>query len=548
MIRDDLKALLAEGVDALRRDGVVDVETPSIQLERPTRNEHGQFSTNLALVLAKDAGMSPRQLAEALLPKIPHSPLVTKTEIAGPGFINFYLSDDWLHATITDIAKAKLAYGHANTGADIRISVEFVSANPTGPLHAGAGRNAALGHALANLLEAVGHTVWREYYVNDTGKQLERFARSIEARYRQALGHDVRVPEDGYHGNYLIEMGRKLADAEAMGMIGKLAEITEWALQESIASHRTTLERFGVHFDEWFSEKSLHESGAVQAAVDQLTEGGHTFESEGALWFRSSDAGGTRDQVLVRSNGTPTYLAADIAYLLNKCERGFDKALYLWGADHHGNVESLISAARLVGATDVVEVLVYQLVNLFENGQQVRMSKRTGEMVTLDELIDEVGVDAARYTLLTRSIDSPIDFDFDLVKSQSQDNPVYYIQYAHARNHSILRYANESGITLKPIEEVELTRLVHESEHALIRKLNEYPDLISEAAKLRAPYRLTTYLQVLAGLFNGGFYRDCRVITEDSELTQARLWLVEATRQVMANALGILGVYAPDRM
>ncbi|MEO7803401.1 MAG: arginine--tRNA ligase, partial [Actinomycetota bacterium] len=347
MIQDDLRELISNGIEALRTDGVVSTETPDIQLERPARSEHGHFSTNIALVMARDAGTSPRQLAETLVPMIPQSKLVDKTEIAGPGFINFYLSNEWLHATVREIATAKQAYGRTDTGANERISVEFVSANPTGPLHAGAGRNAALGHALANLLEAVGHQVWREYYINDTGNQLDRFARSIEARYRQALGHDVAVPEDGYQGNYLIEMGRKLAEAEAMGMIGKLDEITEWALEESVASHQASLSRFGVHFDEWFKETSLHESGAVQAAIDQLIESGHTFESEGAVWFRSRDGGGTRDQVVVRSNGTPTYLAADIAYLLNKCERGFDKALYLWGADHHGNVESLLAAARL---------------------------------------------------------------------------------------------------------------------------------------------------------------------------------------------------------
>ncbi|HLF70134.1 MAG TPA: arginine--tRNA ligase, partial [Actinomycetota bacterium] len=404
------------------------------------------------------------------------------------------------------------------------------------------------GDALANLLAAIGYRVSREFLVNDYGKQVMGFARSLEARYRQALGHDAEVPADGYRGDYLIEMGKELAASEGMGLIGRLPEIRHWGITHVLASHRATLEKFGVTFDNWFSETYLHTTGKVDAAIARLTELGYTYESEGAIWFKASESGASRDQVLIRSGDpTPTYLAADVAYMLDKLERGFERILYVWGADHHGNSETLMAAARVLGIEDRVEIIIYQLVNFLSKGEPVRMSKRTGDLVTMDELIDEVGVDAARYTLLTRSTDSTIDFDLETVKAESQDNPVYYVQYQYARISSILRYAVERSIALRPAKEVDLGRLTHPSETTLIQKLSEYPELIESSAKLRAPFRITNYMQSLGAAFSA-FYRDCRAITDDTELTQARLALASAARQVLSNAFAVLGVSAPERM
>jgi arginyl-tRNA synthetase len=391
--------------------------------------------------------------------------------------------------------------------------------------------------------------VEREYYLNDAGQQMEKFTKSLEARYLQATGHKADVPEDGYHGEYLVELGKQLNEEEGLGLIGRAQEIGEWGLQRMIESHRATMERFRVHFDNWFSEKTLHESGKVSAAIDRMTDLSLTYFADGATWFRSGEVGTTQDRVLVRSdeNKTPTYLAVDMAYLFDKISRGYDLALYVWGADHHGQIDDFLAAARAAGLENRAEVIMYQHVNLLRGGQSVRMGKRTGEFVTLDELLDEVGVDAARFTFLLRSFNSPMDFDIEEVKAQSMENPVYYVQYQHARISSIIRYGSESGTKLGPIQEAELTRLVEPSEHELIRRLAEFPEMVETSAKLRAPNRLTTYAQALATAFSV-FYTNCRVITEDRKLTQARLWLAEATRQVLANSLGILGVSAPERM
>lgn len=547
MIEAHLQGLLRAGLQTLTDSKVLDVAVGEIELTRPAKPEHGEFSSNLALVLAKSAGLSPRDLADKLVTALPESELVTKVDIAGPGFINFHVADSWLHATITQIIDSRQAYGQSDIGRGTAVNIEFVSANPTGPIHVGSGRNAAYGDALGRLLEAVGYKVTREYYVNDHGTQMDRFALSLEARYRQALGHDAAVPEDGYHGEYLIDMGKQLAEAEGMGWIGRLDEIKEWGVDRVLASHRATLDRFNVHFDNWFSESTLHRSGKVKDALERLSSIDFTFEKDGATWLKASAAGAPRDQVLIRSDGRPTYLAVDIAYLLNKIDRGFEKAIYVWGADHHGNKETLVAAARALGYEEAIEILLYQLVNFSSEGESVRMAKRTGDIVTLDELIDDVGVDAARYTLLIRSTDSTIDFDFDLVKSESQDNPVYYVQYQHARISSILRYATEQGIDLPAIGDVDLSVLKHESEISLIKKLSEYPDLIESSARLRAPFRITNYMQILGMRFSS-FYRDCRVITDDTKMTHARLFLSEASRQVMANGFRILGVSAPESM
>ena len=551
MIQERLRGLLAEAIEELRRDGVIpDGVAAPVELQRPARPEHGDFSTNIALALSRKLATPPRALADRIVQALPDAGWVAKVTVAGPGFINFVLTHAWLQDTLRDIARLGENYGRWDTPdepEDVKVQVEFVSANPTGPLHVGTGRNAAYGDALASLLEAAGRSVTREYYINDAGRQMDLFAKSLEARYLQALGREAELPEDGYAGQYLVEAGQELAEARGERLVGHPEDIRAWGLERMLDGIKATLERFGVHFDTWFSEQSLHDSGKLTEALGRLRDAGVTFERDGAVWFRSTQFGDSRDRVLVRSDGRPTYLMSDTAYLLDKVERGFDHAVYVWGADHHGAVASLEAVRRALDLPVVVEILLHQLVNLYSGGEVVRMSKRTGDIVTLDELIDEVGADAARFTFLLRSLDGALDFDLDLVKAKSQENPIYYVQYAYARICSILRTGAERGIALGPIEDAPLDELVHESEQALARMLSEYPETVAVSARLRAPHRLTTYTRELAALFHA-FYRDCRVISDDPQLTQARLWLAEATRQVLANALGVLGVGAPEKM
>lgn len=550
MIRDHLRGLLEEALSALRRERILAPgKIVPIQLDRPARAEHGDFSSNLALELAGQSGIPPRQLATRIAESLPASEFVSRVEVAGPGFINFFLTRRWLHDTVREIARQRESYGRSNVGAGRRVNVEYGSVGPTGPITVGSGRNVALGDSVANLLEAVGYSVSREWLINDVGNQIDKLAGSLEARYLQALGHDTQLPEDAYPGNYLIELGKRLAEEEGMGLIGKTEEIGRWGVERIVEWHRASMERFSSKFDTWFWESSLHESGKVAAALDRLGQMGHTYESEGALWFRSSELGTAGDRPLLKSDDkrTPTYLAADVAYLLDKLERGYDHCLYIWGADHHGQVDDLYAAARALGVEENIEIIVYQLVNLLEGGRPVRVSKRTGDIVTLDELVDEVGVDAARFTLLSRSFNAPMDFDLELVSAQSQENPVYYVQYAHTRICGVERHGRERGVRMAPIEEVDLSPLQSDSEAELMRKLAEYPEQVEVAANLRAPYRLTVYSQDVAAAFHA-FYRDHRVISEDAALTQARLWLAEAARQVLANTLSVLGVSAPERM
>ncbi len=544
MITEHLAGLLEAGLDQMRAGGTLPTDSSAaVELSRPARPEHGEFATNLALTLAKSARMSPRSLAEQLIAALPDSDLVERAEVAGPGFINFHLAKGWLGSTVRDIAERAEDFGRGAMK-DERILIEFVSANPTGPLHVGSGRNAAYGDALARLLDAAGYPVGTEYYINDAGKQMERFSASLHARYLQALGRDASVPEDGYQGEYLAELGRELAGEFGDSLADDPSRVGRIGTERMVESHRRTLESFRVHFDNWVYESSLHSSGKVAAGIAELTERGHTFEKEGAVWFRSSELGASRDQVLVRSEGqTTTYLAADVAYLIDKVGRGFDRIMYVWGADHHGQVAGLQAVGKALGLTQPVEIMLQQLVNFISGGEAAKMSKRAGTIVTIDELINEVGVDAARFTLVSRSIDATIDFDLDLVKSESQENPVYYVQYQHARTCSILRNAGDRG----SIEDADFSLLTHESEALLIRKLSEFPDLIEEAARLRAPHRLTHYAQALASQFSA-FYRDCRVLSDDAELSRARLWLVDATRQVLANTVTLLGVSAPGSM
>lgn len=527
---------------------------PDFTVEAPREKEHGDLATNLALLLAKPARMAPRRVAEILVQNLTRSlPWVEKIEIAGPGFINFYLQRDWVYQVIPSIIKKAENYGRVRLGKGRKVQVEFVSANPTGLLHMGNARGAALGDSIAAILDFAGYAVTREFYINDAGKQIENFGLSLEARYLQLLGRENRVPEDGYHGEDILESARGFLAREgdrylAAGPDERRLALVEYALAEKIGSIKKVLADFGVHYDVWFSEQSLHEGGEVRDALDYLQEKGCLYESEQALWFKASEFGAEKDEVVVRANGIPTYFAADIAYHRNKFQRGFERVINVWGADHHGHVARMKGAVAALGCDpDALDVVIMQLVRLYQGGEIVRMSKRTGQFVTLEELVEEVGKDAARYFFVMRGSDSHLDFDLDLARSETNDNPVYYIQYAHARICSILRqYGEQGGIMPEPAD-VDFKLLREEYEQALARKLADFPGEVTSAAVNLAPQRMARYLHELAGLLHS-FYNSHRVITSPGELTKARLLLVDATRITLKNGLGLLGLTAPERM
>lgn len=527
---------------------------PDFTVEAPREKEHGDLATNLALLLAKPARMAPRRVAEILVQNLTRSlPWVEKIEIAGPGFINFYLQRDWVYQVIPSIIKKAENYGRVRLGKGRKVQVEFVSANPTGLLHMGNARGAALGDSIAAILDFAGYAVTREFYINDAGKQIENFGLSLEARYLQLLGRENRVPEDGYHGEDILESARGFLAREGDRYLAASPDerrlaLVEYALAEKIGSIKKVLADFGVHYDVWFSEQSLHEGGEVRDALDYLQEKGCLYESEQALWFKASEFGAEKDEVVVRANGIPTYFAADIAYHRNKFQRGFERVINVWGADHHGHVARMKGAVAALGCDpDALDVVIMQLVRLYQGGEIVRMSKRTGQFVTLEELVEEVGKDAARYFFVMRGSDSHLDFDLDLARSETNDNPVYYIQYAHARICSILRqYGEQGGIMPEPAD-VDFKLLREEYEQALARKLADFPGEVTSAAVNLAPQRMARYLHELAGLLHS-FYNSHRVITSPGELTKARLLLVDATRITLKNGLGLLGLTAPERM
>ena len=526
---------------------------PVVELERPSRSEHGDWSTSVALQLAKPAGRKPRDIAEILVKHMTPPETVAKVEIAGPGFINFYLTHAWLAGTVREVEEARDAWGRSQAVEPERIQVEFVSADPTGPLHLGHGRWAAIGDSLANVLDAAGHSVAREFYVNDQGRQMELFGRSIAARYLQIFDRDAGIPEGGYEGAYVTGLAKEIAGEAGDRYVDvpddeRVRFFREEGERRMLAHQREVLERFGVVYDEWFSERSLHESDAVQRVIEVLRELGHVYEQDGATWLRTTDFGDDKDRVLVKSDGELAYLAPDIAYFMDKIRRGFERLIYLWGADHHGHVRRMVAAIRALGEDpEHAEFIIGQLVNLLRGGEPFRMSKRTGEFVTFDELLDEVGKDAARYLLVRQGADTPLDFDIKKAVEQSQNNPVFYVQYAHARIASIGRHAEEQGIALATVDEVELKELQHDSELALLRTISEFPEVVEVAAKLRAPHRIASYAEELAASFHA-FYRDCRVVSDDASLTQARLHLSRAAQITLANALRLLGVSAPDSM
>jgi len=534
MIRTSLAESLRAALAAAGVDAPADIE-----LTRPARREHGDWSSNVALAVSKAAGRTPRDLATELASTI-QSDLpahVSDVEVAGPGFVNFHLHDSWLHDVLRDVvAEGVEGYAAPNLGEGRRICVEFVSANPTGPLHAGHGRWAAYGDSLARVLQRCGYAIEREFYVNDRGTQMDLFTASLAARRDGG-----EPPEDGYMGEYIAEWAAEMPPD---------ADIAEWGYRRVLDEQASTLARMGVEYDTWFSEKSLVTSGAIERTLAELREREMAYDADGATWLPSTRFGDDKDRVLVKSDGDYTYGLTDIAYHREKFARGFDRLINVWGADHHGYVPRLKAGIQALGHDpDELEIILGQLITLLRAGEPVRMSKRTGDILELDELLDEIGPDAARITFLLQSIDTRQSVDIDVVRSQSMENPVFYVQMAHARLASIQRVATERGVDRQPLDIVDLGLLAHEREHDVLRSIAELSDAVTEACEDRAPHKVATWVRGLAGRVHG-FYHDCWVLGEDvaPELTQARLWLVEAARIGLAIGLDLLGAHAPDAM
>ena len=548
----DMKEKLAAAIRAAAEKGIADgvfpeAELPTVELEVPPKKEMGDFATNFAMKSARPFRKNPRQIAEALIERISKDG-VERAEIAGPGFINFYLTKDVIYDGLRRAIEAGEEYGNLPKKDEPPTQVEYVSANPTGPLHVGHGRGAAVGSALVNLLRAAGYDVEAEYYINDAGNQIDHLAESVNARYLQLCGQDVEVPEDGYRGQDIIETARRIKEKDgekylSMPEAERLSIFKERALAEKLAALKEDLAAFNVKYDYWFSERTLHPD-KVNAAVEKLRANGNIYEKDGALWLRSTDYGDDKDRVVIRAGGEPTYLAADIAYHKDKFERGFGRVINLWGADHHGYICRVKAAIKAMGGDpDKLTVMLLQMVSLLRGGEVVKMSKRTGESVTLSELIEEVGTDAARYFFVMRSPDSQLDFDIDLAKSQSSENPVYYVQYAHARIASVFRQAAETGLK----ESDAFSLLTDESELDLIKKIEEYPREVEKAAADLAPQRIARAAHEMASAFHS-FYSRCRIMGVEPDLAGARLALAGKTAQVIRHALRILGVSAPEKM
>ncbi len=552
-MKDLLKQGITEALNKAIAAGTLPAgDYPDVALEVPPQKEFGDFASNIAMQSARVAHKAPRIIAQAIVDGMDY-PWLDHAEIAGAGFINFFLKNDVIYDTLKQILAAGDAYGHAPLRQEDTIQVEYVSANPTGPLHVGHGRGAAYGSALVNLLRAAGYNVQAEYYINDAGNQMNNLAASVNARYLELLGKPAEIPENGYHGHDIIETAQAIIDQDGdkyldMPEAERLELFKDRAYAEKLKALKRDLAHFNVHYDNWFSERTLHPD-AIQAACKVLEERGKIYEKDGALWLKSTDYGDDKDRVVIRDNGVPTYLAADIAYHKNKYDRGFKKMINIWGADHHGYVARVKAAMAALGYdVDQLEVLLLQMVSLFRDGKPVKMSKRTGQAITLNELIEEVGTDAARYFFIMRSLDTQLDFDLDLAKSHSNENPVYYIQYAHARIYSIYRQAKEAGANLSmDWSDIKWDTLTNEYELELIKKMAAFPEEVQRAARERAPHRIAHFVHELAGMFHT-FYNHCRIIQEDKDLEKARLALVTAVRITIANSLAILGVSAPEKM
>ncbi|WP_042463661.1 arginine--tRNA ligase [Neobacillus dielmonensis] len=528
-------------------------QIPDVILEVPKEKAHGDYSTNMAMQLARVAKKAPRMIAEAIIENFDRSKAsIEKLEIAGPGFINFFMNNGYLTDLIPAILEAGDRYGETNVGGQQKIQVEFVSANPTGDLHLGHARGAAVGDSLCNILDKAGYDVSREYYINDAGNQINNLARSVEARYFQALGMEKEMPEDGYHGADIVGIGKKLAEEYGDKYVNLSEEerfefFRQYGLKTEMAKLQRDLEDFRVRFDVWFSETSLYKNGQIDEALEALRKTGYVYEQDGATWLRSTDFGDDKDRVLIKQDGSYTYLTPDIAYHKNKLDRGFEKLINIWGADHHGYIPRMKAAIQALGYDrEALEVEIIQLVHLYKNGEKMKMSKRTGKAVTMRDLVDEVGLDATRYFFAMRSSDTHLDFDLDLAVSQSNENPVYYAQYAHARICSILRSGEEQGV--KVDNNADFSMVGAEKEIDLLKKLGEFPAAVGEAALKRVPHRITNYINELASAFHS-FYNAEKVLDlEHLDRTKARLALVKAVQISLKNALALIGVSAPEKM
>lgn len=569
-IRESLESVLYQALKAAVEAGELRLnEIPQPSLERPREEGHGDWACTIAMRLAKAAHMNPRAIAQAIVDHLPENNLVESFEIAGPGFINLTLTNASFQAVVSEARQQGSDFGKSELSEPCKVNLEYISANPTGPMHVGHGRWAALGDAIARVMRHAGYSVDEEFYINDQGNQMNVFGNSVVVRYQQLLGQDVEMPEACYGGAYIKDIAQAIIDADGDKWLDanedeRLVAFRERGYAMMLDSVKDTLSTFGNNFDTWFSERSLFvadENGETkqQRAFDVMNEKGLLFEAEGATFFRSTDYGDDKDRVLVKANGDLTYFMSDVAYHYDKMQRGYDHLIDIWGADHHGYIQRCKAMMTAWGYPDALEVVLGQLVNLLRDGEPVRMSKRTGEMVTFQELIDEVGVDATRYLMLSKSADQAIDFDIEVAKKQDSSNPVYYVQYAHARICSILRKAGEArGMNVESagieeivaelgLDDIDLSPLAHESELALMRKMADFSDLVAGAARDRAPFRLTHYAQELAGLFHS-FYGNCHVLGEEESVEKARLALVDSTRIVLALSLDLLGVSAPERM
>jgi arginyl-tRNA synthetase len=549
----EIEKLVQDAIVAAQEAGELPAfDVPRLVVERPQREEHGDYATAAGLHLAGVARMPPLRIAEIIASRIQEGGFLAKVEAAPPGFVNFGLDDRWLVQQVDEILSAGQSFGNVALGQGETVQVEYVSANPTGPLHVGSGRNAVIGDGLANVLEAAGYEVQREFYVNDAGTQISIFAGTLYARYAQALGRDEPIPEDGYPGAYLVEIGQQIADQEGSKFLEMPREealdaIRELGLERMRASIKDDLAVMGVVHDRWFSERSLYDDGLFDEIRVLLADKGYITERDGAVWFTSSELGDDKDNVLIRSDGKPGYLASDIAYHYDKfILRGFDKVIDVWGADHQGHVPRMKAAMRAIDVDpDNLVIIIYQLVTLRRGGEIVRLSKRTGDIITLREVLEEIGPDAVRFFLLARAADSQMDLDLDLAEEQSSENPVYYVQYAHARIASILRYAEHIDYS-----DGDVSLLGHPAELALIRQMLRLPEIVEKAAVSLSPHYLPFYAQELAGAFHP-FYKQCRVVSslpEDVPLNKARLKLVAAAKITLSRVLGLMGVAAPENM
>jgi len=552
MLKQRLIELLMQAASEAQRLGKLpSVTLPEVVVEHPRNPEHGDYASSFALKIARATGLAPLVIASDMVELISPSPEVNRITVAPPGFINFILKSDWLTSQVESILAAGDSYGNINLGQDSRVQVEFVSVNPTGPLHVGHGRGGVLGSTLANVLTAAGYEVETEYYINDAGSQVDAFYRSLYARYQQGLGVDIEMPSDGYFGSYMIDLAKEiiaeegekflaLPEPEAVSQLGQLG------LEKMIKLIKSALKLLGVSFDVWFSERNLYDNGQYDRAMSLLRQGDFIAEREGATWFVSTALGEDKDNVVVRGDGSPTYFATDIAYHYNKfLERKFDKVINIWGADHQGHVSRMKAVIGALGINpERLVVIISQMVTLHRGDELVRISKRSGDIITLREVIDEVGSDACRFFFLSRTADSQMDFDLELAKKQSEDNPVYYVQYAHARIASILRLAQQRGIDFK---DGDVSLLTTEPELTLIRKTLLLPEIVEVAACTLEPHHLAYYAQDLATVFHS-FYKQCRVVSQDEALTKARLKLVEAAKIVLAKTLHLMGLTAPEKM